>query len=131
MWQVIITEVIREESTVITRAILTDGSSKIPKEYRITTELQLKKALNDDIANLSTAGSEFPKLATGPYDPTITPPEQTPEELARFKYADDVDLLAQYARAIALKVLQEGDQNYTDQLNKVVSGFKTEYLDLF
>lgn len=130
VWATHIDEVVKDKDGLVVRVTLVEGSVKVrPDEYRVSSETELKQKINSDISKLSLAGTELPKIAVGDYDPTITPPVLTAKE----KYNNDLQILNQMNRAIALNIglIDAGSKTYTDQVSKVQAGFDISYLDLF
>lgn len=129
-WTVNIDEVVPGKGYVIVRATLTDGTEKIrPDEYRVRSEEELKRLLNDTITRLSLSASEFIKIPIGTYDPTPAPPSTL--DLARGSYAQDLELYRHLLVAVEFGVKTAADQDVKDQQQKLRDKFLDNYIDLF
>lgn len=123
-----IDEAIPQDGFTIVRVTLSDSTHKVrPDEYHVTSLDDLKQKINADISRISLGDSEFLKIPKGIFDPTITPPDQTPRSL----FAADVQLLREIKSAVDLGVIDPGDKFYTDQLAKVKQGFNPSFIEIF
>lgn len=126
-----ITEIIRDRNMIIVKVLLENGAVKAKKEYRVTSEFDLKQKINADMKAIASFETEFPKLAVGEYDSSIPSQPIPQEELDQMAYKQDIAKLNSYLRAISMGVIPFDSPEYLAHVDKLKSGLKPEYVNLF
>lgn len=129
--QSIITKITKDDQANVISVLFTDGATfKTQKDIRM--EVFTLKAFKDLVNKMASSfvSPEDPSivLSVGPFDPSPTPKDPTPEELARQKFGADLFTRKQMEKAIALGLMDAGDKSYTDQVALVKSEWLPEYL---
>lgn len=111
-----------------------DGEYFITHLFKtIISEKDLKEKIQGQINFYSKSTDANSNITAGDIDSTpdiVTPPDPTPEEIARGKYIKLIEIVTNYKKDLSLGVIDENHEGFTQARQDLKDSYRPEYSGL-